>query len=79
MRTMRCSGRRGGVSQHALGRGVSAWGVSAPVHAGIHTPPPSVDRILDTRLWKHYLSATTVADGKEKVEKKEDSFFWRFT
>ena len=26
--------------------------------------PPSVDRILDTCLWKHYLSATTVADGK---------------
>ena len=24
-----------------------------------------VDRILDTRLWKHYLSATTVADGKD--------------
>ena len=26
-------------------------------------PPPRVDRILDTLLWKHYLSATTVADG----------------
>ena len=24
---------------------------------------PAVDRILDTSLWKHYLSATTVADG----------------
>ena len=24
-----------------------------------------VDRILDTRLWKHYLPATTVADGKD--------------
>ena len=23
-----------------------------------------VDRIFDTRLWKHYLSVTTVADGK---------------
>ena len=75
MRTVRCSGRQGcvcipactvqggvcpgcvsdkggvlgGVSHHALGQG------------GV-TPPP-VDRILDTRLWKHYLSATIVADG----------------
>ena len=32
-----------------------------PVHAGIYPPP--VDKILDTRLWKHYLSATTVTDG----------------
>ena len=40
MRTVRCSGRRGGghVSQHALGRGMSARGVSA-------TPP--VDRMTD--------------------------------
>ena len=30
------------------------------------TPPPNIppDRILDTRLWKHYLSATLFADGK---------------
>ena len=27
-----------------------------------HMPP--VDRILDTCLWNHYLSATVVADGK---------------
>ena len=44
MRTVRCSGRlgRGGgcVSQHAMGQ----------------TPTPTVDRILDTRLWKYYLS-----------------------
>ena len=26
------------------------------------TPPP-VDRILDTRLCKHYITVTTVADG----------------
>ena len=26
-----------------------------------YTPP--MNRILDTHLWKHYLSATTVADG----------------
>ena len=26
--------------------------------------PPLVDRILDTCLWKHYLSATSFADGK---------------
>ena len=46
MCTICCSGRQrgGGVSEHALGR----RGVSAPVHAGIHTP--LVDRILDTCL-----------------------------
>ena len=53
-----------------------------PTHAPCHTCPPShmppspmplathahplVDRILDTRLWKHYLSATTVADGNNQ-------------
>ena len=26
-----------------------------------------VDRNLDTRLWKHYLSATAVADGNKKI------------
>ena len=31
-------------------------------------PLPSVDRIIDTRLWKHYLSATTVADGKNVLQ-----------
>ena len=62
MRTVSYSGRRG---RGCLpGRGVWPEGgvcpgqVSDPVHAGIHTP--SMDRILDTRLWKHYLSATTL-------------------
>ena len=27
---------------------------------GVSTPPHSMDRILDTRLGKHYLSATTL-------------------
>ena len=37
-----------------------------------HMPPPTmhatppVDKILDTCLWKHYLSATTVADGNKQ-------------
>ena len=49
--------------------GVSAqWGGVCPVRGvcpeGLHPP---MDRILDTRLWKHYLSATTVADGKNQV------------
>ena len=49
--------------------------MSLTMHAPHHTPipctPPTthalppVDRIPDTRLWKHYLSATTVADGKK--------------
>ena len=76
MRTVRCSSRRmGGLPA----QGVSAqggvcpegcvypsmhweWGVSAPVYAGIHHLP--VDRILDTRLWKHYLSVTTLRTVK---------------
>ena len=37
MGTVRCSGRQGGVSQHAWGRGVSAQGVSArgSAHRGV--------------------------------------------
>ena len=31
---------------------------------GVHLPP--VDRILDTRWWKHYLSATSFADGNKR-------------
>ena len=33
----------------------------------VHLPP--VDRILDTRLWKHYISATSFADGNYKLDK----------
>ena len=50
-------------SSRLSGGGVSAQEVSAQ---GDACPP--VDRILDTRLWKHYLSATSFADG-EKFEK----------
>ena len=53
-----CPGRGVCVSQHALGRGVCA-----PVHVGIHTPPPPVDRILDT-LVKTLPFRNYVADGK---------------
>ena len=35
---------------------------------GVHHQQPPVDRILDTRLWKHYRSATTVADGNKVRE-----------
>ena len=47
MRTVRCSGRRVCVSQHALGRGLSAWGVSARgsicLGGVCYTPLPPVD------------------------------------
>ena len=33
---------------------------------GVYTPS-SVDRILDTRLWKHYLSATIAAEGNNRT------------
>ena len=41
-----------------LPRGCLPWGVSAPVHAGIHTPP--VNRMTDRYLWKYYLAATSL-------------------
>ena len=49
--TVPCSGCLGS-------RGVSAEEVSA--FGGVHHP---LDRILDRHLWKHYLSATSFADG----------------
>ena len=60
MRTIRCS-------SHLSVQVVSAWGVSASggVCPGACTPP--LDRILDTRLWKHYLSATSFADGNKQI------------
>ena len=44
----------------------------APHHAHpLPCTPPPVDRIFDTRLWKHYLSATTVADDN-------NTFIWKY-
>ena len=50
--------------------GVSSWGgVCLP--GGVHLPPPpTVDRFLHL-LWKHNLSATTVADGKYKITESQ--------
>ena len=66
MRIVRCSGRRGMSAQEGVGLGVSAGGclaggvcpggVSAPVHAGIHPRQW-------TEFLKHYLSASSFADG----------------
>ena len=64
---------------------VSSWGMGVSVHGvstyggvclrGVHYRPP--DRILDTRLWKHYLSATTVADGnKNKFGSMRGEYFF---
>ena len=54
MRTVRCSGR--------LLLGAGGGGGCLPRGVYITTPP--VDRILDTRLLKHYLSITTYSDSK---------------
>ena len=35
-------------------------------------PPPHVDRILDTRFGKQYLSATLFADGNDSLMDKHD-------
>ena len=47
-------------------RNICGWGGVAACPGEGHTCPP--DRILDTRLWKHYLPATSVAGGKNAVE-----------
>ena len=39
-------------------------------HTPLHHVCPPVCGILDTCLWKHYLSATTVADGNKTKTKK---------
>ena len=46
--------------------GGSAQGRCIPACNGVDTP--TMDRIFDTRLWKHYHSTTTVADGKNSTE-----------
>ena len=35
-------------------------GMCIPACNGADTPPPPVDRILDTRFWKYYLAATSL-------------------
>ena len=71
MRTGCCSGHGGwglgGVSQQALGRGVSARGVSA-------TPPEQNDR----RLWKHKLAATTLRTVKMTSWQFQLYIVWKF-
>ena len=68
MGTIRCSGRRGGVSTKGVSAqegvclggvcpGGSAQGGSAPVQAGIHPLPCEQN---DRRLWKHNLAATAL-------------------
>ena len=52
MRTVRCSSR-------LLGGGVCP-GVYPSMHWSRHPPTPPVDRILNTRLWKYYLAATSL-------------------
>ena len=43
----------------------AAFTMHAPHLCHTRPPPPPPDRRNDTRLWKHYLSATTVADGNK--------------
>ena len=58
---MQWRGRRVGVGAAGSARGESAGGV-CPVHAGPH-------RMTDRRVSKHYLSATSFADGKTGMKK----------
>ena len=64
-----CTGQRGVCIPACTGQGgVSARGGCLPrgCMPGGCTPPSSVDRILDTRLRIHYLSANSFADGNKK-------------
>ena len=51
--------------------------ISLATHAppAMHPPPP-VDRRNDTRLWKHYFSVTTVADGNHKNVNFISPYLW---
>ena len=75
--------RRGGLPGGDLPRGclsrggVCLGGVCLPrgclpggegICSGVYTSPPPVDRIPDTCLWKHYLSATSFADGNDSCD-----------
>ena len=77
MRTIRCSGH---LSCHAHPPDMHA--PLSCMHTPLpHMPPcqvcplphlhPSIDRMNDTRLWKHYLSTTTLADGNKYIHLSE--------
>ena len=56
-------------------------GVSAPSPQCMLGYTPTVDRILETRLWKHYLPATmlrTVKIGWFTMSLSETTFGWKF-
>ena len=60
------------------------WSTSLfPLYAGIHPPHPPVDRMNNSRLWKHYLPATSFAGGKNQNAKTSyllcygSSFHWK--
>ena len=61
IRTVCCSSHRGGGGWGCLPGGVCLRGVSA-CHGGVNLPPWK-----DRHLWKHNLSTTTVADGKNNI------------
>ena len=66
MRTIHCSGRRGGLSAQG---GVCPEEVSDQWGCMLGHLSPPMNRILDTHLWKHYLSSTmfwTITKIKEK-------------
>ena len=51
-----------------LTRGTQIWG-GLPSEAGVCKGRPPGDRITDTRLWKHFLPATSFAGGKYNISK----------
>ena len=77
MRTVRCGNRHWGVGggdiclRGVCSRGVSLGCVCVCVCVFTSQPPPPVDRILYTRLWKHYLSETSFVHGKNCIKMNE--------
>ena len=66
----------GCLNRRVSARGVSAEGMCLP-QCMLGYTHPLVDRILDTCLWKHYLSATSFADGNNKytVETRQKEMY----
>ena len=57
----------GGHARGVHAGGHVCWGMCVPGGMPGGAACPHMDIILDTRLWKHYLPATTVAGGNDYV------------
>ena len=77
MRTVRCRGLLGGGEGGGGGRGGGGVCMGGGVCLWGCTPPPNCGQ-KDGCLWKHNLSATTVADGNNTKFWMSVSWFTRY-